>query len=112
MTIRYPTELEIKIASRLNVNKGAGITNKIEMTNETWTLPFTTYSVGSVDVDTPIDLGPLTAGMFMCATPLEFTIDGSTIVTKLFSYNGDVTTLTVSNPNADVVTLEYMLGTE
>lgn len=112
MTIRYPTQLEIKISSKINVIKSAGITNKIEMTNETWTLPFDTYAVGSVDVDTSIDLGPLTAGMFMCDVPLEFTINNNTLTTKLFTYNGDLTTLTVTNPNAGVVTLEYMLGTE
>jgi hypothetical protein len=112
MTIRYPTQLEIKIASKINVVKGAGITNKIEMTNETWTLPFDSYAVGSVDVDTTIDLGPLTAGMFTSDTALEFTIGANTISTKLFSYNGELTGLTVTNPNAGIVTLEYMLGTE
>lgn len=115
MAIRKPTNLFINVSADLQVDQGNGRSVSQQLIGYTEQLPYSSYSTGSLELD-PADpeksFGELTNGVFLATQAVSFRLENNTDVinSKIFVYNGDVTTVHIANTSNSIVTLEYILG--
>jgi|688.fasta_scaffold00172_158 hypothetical protein len=114
MAIRNPTTLAVDFNSDLKTENAYGriTTNRIIASN--MQLPFGSYTIGSVDltnVDSPMVLGNLGAGVILSSDLIDVTTSQSIpVTTKLFAYDGAETTISISTDSTDPITVEYAIG--
>jgi hypothetical protein len=117
MAIKNPTNLFIKFSADLKIDAGNGTVNTQPVINNSINIPFSGYSAGSIDLapgSAEIILGTAEVAILSASAAIDVRLDGNTdtINTKLFTYNGDVTDLFVTNNTSSTITIEYVLGKE
>lgn len=114
MAIRNPTQLSIDFNADIKTELANGRVTANRIITNNITVPFNSYGVGSVDIDVsmePMQLGITTTGVFISSEPVEFLIgDESSVITKLFAYDGPEVIISVTSTSATPITVEYALG--
>jgi|694.fasta_scaffold00131_83 hypothetical protein len=114
MAIRNPTQLSIDFNADIKTELANGRVTANRIITNNITVPFNSYGVGSVDIDAsmePMQLGIATTGVFTSEDPVEFLINNeSSVITKLFAYDGPEVLISVLTTSEASITVEYALG--
>ena len=114
MAIRNPTTLAVDFNADLKTENAHGriATNRIIASN--MQLPFGSYTIGSVDLtvaDSPMVLGNMGAGVILSSDLIDvITSQSVPVTTKLFAYDGDETTISITTDSTNPITVEYAIG--
>lgn len=119
MTIRNPTSLTVNVSSKLQYDLGGGRVNTVSLLADETTLPFNSYIHGSIEINDEmmeVTIGQGTNAIIISDEIVEirYTVTSSTsqtMDTKLFAYNGNLSTFNVSTISTTPITVEYIIGT-
>lgn len=114
MAINNPTKLVIDFNADVQTSWPNGQSTVARIITNKFTIPFSSYNVGSVDINstsTPILLGNISTGVFTSDELVTYTVDSTAVVsTKFFAYEGPAVPITVQTDHATAVTVEYALS--
>lgn len=114
MAIRNPTQLSIDFNADIKTELANSRVTANRIITNNILVPFNSYGIGSIDIDVsmdPMQLGVATTGVFISDEPVEFLIgNDSSVITKLFAYDGPEVLISVVTTSETPITVEYALG--
>ena len=113
MALKNPTKLVVDFNADIKTDQPGGRSNLTRIIANSVQLPFSSYNVGSVDIDindTPVVLGTASTCVIASSFPVDVSIDQSVITTKLFAYDGIEAVISVDTTSITPITVEYALG--